>query len=239
MKIYLGHDNRELRAAHVAAKTLRETSRLEAEFLHLGRLRETGLLTRLHDRRDGEHYDLTSNERTSTDFKYSRFLVPILCQGGYSLFADCDVVFLRNVSEMLHGIDTTKAVHVVKHNLLPDQTPKMDGQEQRSYPRKNWSSVILWNTDHPANRRLTLHDVNTRSALWLHQFGWLHDDEIGALDSAWNWLVNVEPMPDKAGIAHFTQGGPFTQGWPGAQWDSIWNAAARGPVGQSPRSASG
>lgn len=227
MKVYLGHDNRELRAAHVAAKTLRETSRLEAEFLHLGRLRETGLLTRLHDRRDGVHYDLTSNERTSTDFKYSRFLVPILCQGGYALFTDCDVVFLRNVNEMLHGIDTTKAVHVVKHDLLTDQTPKMDGQEQRSYLRKNWSSVILWNTDHPANRRLTLHDVNTRSALWLHQFGWLHDDEIGALDPAWNWLVNVNYEPRNVGIAHFTLGGAWIDGWKPAPHDNIWTNAAR------------
>lgn len=103
----------------------------------------------------------------------------------------------------------------------------MDAQVQTSYPRKNWSSVILWNTDHPANRRLTLHDVNTRPGLWLHQFGWLHDDEIGALPPEWNWLVNVQERPAYPGIAHFTLGGPFTPGWKGAQNDEIWYEASR------------
>lgn len=229
MKVYIGHDSRELRAAHVAAKTLRETSRIEAEFLHIGRLRETGLLHRPADRRgDGyAHYDVISNAAASTDFAFSRFLVPILCQGGFALFTDCDVVFLRDVHAMLKGIDTTKAVHVVKHVYEVAETTKMDGQTQSAYARKNWSSCIVFNTDHPANRRLTLHDVNTRPGLWLHQFGWLHDDEIGALDPAWNWLVNVQPKPAHVGIAHFTLGGPFNDGWKGGPYDEIWTNAAR------------
>ncbi len=173
------------------------------------------------------HHDLISGERTSTEFKYSRFLVPILCQSGWALFTDCDVVFLRNPTEMLREIEPGKAVYVVKHEHAPAEATKMDGQPQAAYPRKNWSSVILWNVDHAANRRLTLHDVNTRPGLWLHQFGWLADEEIGTLYPAWNWLVNVQPMPMGVGIAHFTLGGPFNDGWKGAEHDEIWRDAAR------------
>src|SRR6266850_7893676 len=115
VKVYIGYDKREAAAASVASKTLRQLSRIEAEFLHLERLRETGLITRPCDRR-GEgfkHYDLISNSPASTDFAFTRFLVPILCQGGYALFTDGDVVFLRNPMEMLHGITSAKAAYVV------------------------------------------------------------------------------------------------------------------------------
>lgn len=229
MKVFLGWDRREGAAARVAEKTLRSKSGLAPEFLCIERLRATGLLTRPADRRgEGyQHHDIISGANASTDFAFSRFLTPILCQEGYALFADCDVVFLRNPKEMLHGIDEKHAISVVKHEYAPIEGTKMDAQAQLAYTRKNWSSVILWNTDHPANRRLTLHDVNTRPGLWLHQFGWLHDDEIGALDPAWNWLVNVQPKPDHVGIAHFTLGGPFTPGWKPAEHDQIWKDAAR------------
>ena len=231
MRAYIGWDKREAEAARVAANSLFVTSRLRAEFLRIERLRDTGLLTRLADRRsvDGGymHHDLISNERTSTDFKYSRFLVPILCQEGFALFTDCDMVFVRNVHEMLREIEPGKAVYVVKHAYEVQEATKMDGQAQAAYPRKNWSSVILWDTDHPANRRLTLHDVNTRPAQWLHSFSWLADDEIGTLSSVWNWLVNLQPKPPNLGIAHYTLGGPFTPGWKGAEHDRLWLDAAR------------
>jgi|SRR6185295_171042 len=230
LRVYIGYDKREAPAARVAAKSLYQICRIKAEELHITRLQENGVVTRLADRRgEGyQHYDLVSNARASTDFAFSRFLVPILCQGGFALGVDCDVVFLRNPIEMLSaGVDENKAVHVVKHAPLPPAGGKMDGQAQTAYPRKNWSSVILWNTDHPANRRLTLHDVNTRSGLWLHQFGWLHDDEIGELDPAWNWLVDVNPRPAHAGIAHMTLGGPWIPGWAGGSFDKEWERRAR------------
>jgi hypothetical protein len=231
LKTFIGWDRREATAAHVAARTFNARSRTRAEFLCIDRLRETGLLTRLADRRTGDgaymHHDFISDAKASTDFAFSRFLTPILCQEGHALFTDCDVVFLRNPFEMLREIEPGKAVYVVKHEYAPTETVKMDGQPQAAYLRKNWSSVILWDTDHPANRRLTLHDVNSRPGLWLHQFGWLADDEIGALNPAWNWLVNVQPKPANVGIAHFTLGGPFTPGWKGAEHDEIWKDAAR------------
>jgi hypothetical protein len=221
LRAFIGYDPREAAAYDVAAKTLRLRSGIEAEPLVEQSLRIKGLLWRPVDRR-GHMHDLVSNANQSTEFAVSRFLVPILCTGGWALFTDCDMVFLRDVHELLKVADPTKAVMVVKHNHVPSTTTKMDAQHQLAYPRKNWSSVMLINCDHPAHRRLSLYDVNTRPGRDLHAFYWLHDTEIGELPPEWNWLVGEQPKPAEPAIAHFTLGGPFTPGWPGAEHDEIW-----------------
>lgn len=226
MRVYIGHDAREPEAGRVAAKTLTETSGMDAESLNIERLRDVGLLMRATDRRVGI-YDIISNAKASTDFAISRFLVPIICQSPWALFVDGDVVFVRDVRELMAHADPRYAVSVVKHAHTPTRETKMDGQAQSSYGRKNWSSVMLFNVRHPANTRLTLHDVNTRTGLWLHQLTWLHDAEIGALPPEWNWLVGEQERPNKLAIAHFTNGGPFTMGWDGAEHDDIWLRAAQ------------
>ena len=228
MKVYIGYDEREHEAAQVCAKTLREVTfgEIEPEFLCLSRLYASGLLTRPRDTRTLREYDLVSNMHYSTRFNISRFLTPILCQGGFALFLDCDMVFLTDPRQMLQEITSAHAVSVVKHEHAPTREVKMLEQAQRAYPRKNWSSVMLFNCDHPANRRLSLWDVNHRTRDELHEFYWLADDEIGALEPGWNWLVNEQPRPQPLNIAHFTNGGPFNTDWPGAEHDDLWLAAA-------------
>jgi hypothetical protein len=227
MQIYMGYDEREKIAYDVACRSLRRFWDIDPIPLRAEQLAACGLLRRAQDRR-GRIWDLPSNAPCSTDFAISRFLTPLLAQTGCALFVDCDVVFLDDPRKMLFGADASKAVHVVKHGKLEDRSMKMDGQEQTSYSRKNWSSVMLFNCDHPANRRLSLQDINERPGRDLHQFYWLSDSEIGALSPEWNWLVGVQPKPDQPRIAHFTLGGPFTPGWHGAEHDEIWHQAARG-----------
>ena len=230
MRVFIGYDPREHAAAMVANKTLLEVSRgqLQAEFLEVNALRQRGLLWRVRDERGGQDYDLVSNHGYSTRFNISRFLVPILCQTGPALFVDCDVVFMRDPREMLE--DDLGAcfwpVSVVKHAHQPTRDVKMMGQVQQPYRRKNWSSVMLFNCDHAANRRLSLWDVNNRHRDELHSFYWLGDSEVGGLNPAWNWLVNEQPKPHNLGIAHFTNGGPFNDDWPGAPNDDRWLKAA-------------
>jgi hypothetical protein len=212
----------------VAAKTLREVTcgEIEPEFLRADKLMSHGLLTRNSDHRGGQDYDLVSNAATSTRFAISRFLTPILCQGGFALFVDADVIFMRDPRQMLSEVSPAKAVSVVKHKYTPTEQFKMVNQKQQPYAKKLWSSVMLFNTDHEANQRLTLWDVNHRRGLWLHQFGWLHDEEIGALDPVWNTLIGVNDIPASPGILHWTLGGPFTEGWHGGPHDEIWNKAS-------------
>lgn len=222
MKVYIGYDQREKDAVAVARSSLWKTSSLTAELLDVDRLRQSGLLTRLTDKRGDTTYDLASNANASTDFAVSRFLVPTLCQNGWALFTDCDVVFLRNAHELLSLADKRYAVQVVKHNYEPSGTLKMDYQPQVPYSRKNWSSVMLFNCDHPANRRLSLHDVNNRRGLHLHQFYWLHHSEIGELPAEWNWLVGEQPRPENPAIAHFTLGVPSMKGYENCAHNELW-----------------
>lgn len=224
MRIWIGHDAREQAAFDVASKTAISFGH-QVTPLHSARLRMSGMLTRPIDTRDGT-FDLNSGSSQSTDFAVSRFAVPLLAHSGWALFVDVDVVFLRDPVELLELADSSKAVMVVKHPPLPKGGTKMDGQEQKVYPRKCWSSVVLWNCDHPANHRINLAMLNQWPAAKLHAFGWLADSEIGKLPEEWNWLVNVRPKPANPAIAHFTEGGPWLPGWASREHDDIWLKAA-------------
>lgn len=229
MRVFIGFDSNENEAAYVAQKSLRRATggELEAEFLMLPKLVDQGLIWRTFDRRGGQSYDLTAlpTETFSTDFKFTRFLTPIIAQGGFALFVDCDVVFLDDPRNMLPANHAHKAVYVVKHNP-PEKLDqfKMVNQAQVPYYRKNWSSVMLFNCDHRSNRRLSLRDVNERPGRDLHSLYWLDDNEIGTLAPGWNWLVDVEPEPESLHIAHMTLGGPWLPGWKGGSFDERWIA---------------
>lgn len=226
MRVYLGWDPNETKAYQVAVDSLYKSSMLISERLEYSRLAAYGLINRQIDKR-GQPYDLQSNAPCSTEFAASRFLVPSLCQSGWALFCDCDMVFMQDVKQMLEYADSSKAVIVVKHNHS-GSGEKMGGLKQTAYSRKNWSSVMLFNCDHPANQRLTLNDISTRPGRDLHRFYWLHDSEIGEMPAKFNWLVNVQDKPKDPVIAHFTLGGPWIKGWTGQDNDDIWLKSARG-----------
>lgn len=225
MRIFIGYDESEKVAFQVTAFSLQEVSSITPEPICLDNLRDRGLWKRVQDNRDQQTYDFISNSPCSTEFAISRFIVPIICQTGWALFVDCDVVFLVDPSELLEYADPSKAVLCVKHNHQGGGI-KMVNKTQTTYPRKNWSSVMMFNCDHPANRRLTLADVNNRPGRDLHAFYWLNDSEIGELPLSWNWLVNVSERPKNPKIAHFTNGGPWLKDWPGAEHDHLWLSVA-------------
>jgi hypothetical protein len=129
---------------------------------------------------------------------------------GWALFTDCDVLFRAPIEELFALADPTKAVMVVKHDHRPTATRKMGGLRQTVYPRKNWSSVVLWNCGHEANGILTTPIVNGSAPSFLHRFEWLEDDEIGELPLAWNYLVGWNTLaqcPEPRAV-HFTEGIP-------------------------------
>jgi len=223
LTVYLGYDAREQRAYDVAVDSLSvQSPRARTIPLRIDRLADCGLLRRPTDRR-GSIYDIYSNAPCATDFAISRFLVPIIHQTGWALFVDSDVVFLGDIADLFYFADPSKAVMVVQHQNGHKAGVKMDGQVQTLYQRKNWSSVMLVNCDHPANRRLSLQDVNERPGRHLHSFYWLNDSEIGSLPSEWNWLVGVHPKPERPKIAHFTLGTPdLTPSLQSSEHSEIW-----------------
>ena len=148
------------------------------------------------------------SEYQSTEFSFSRFLVPYLCgYEGKAIFMDSDMLCKADLSEL--QTDDYKAVSVVKHDYTPKEAPKFLGQRQSVYEKKNWSSVMVFNN--ALCKNLTPKVVNEASGLYLHQFKWLADDSmIGSLDNRWNHLVSEDgqcPI-DEAKILHFTLGSP-------------------------------
>lgn len=254
LKIYIGWDPREQDAYDVAEKTLRRytTRQLMITPLVLSRLELAGLVRRPLRRlqkgkgmiiRDGrverrvitaarsmQLWDEISDAPMSTEFANSRFVVPLLAQSGWAAFLDPDIVVRTDIAELFSLADSRYALMCVQH---PEQVPstlnavKMDSQLQVPYRRKNWSSVMLFNCDHPKNRGLTLDLINSKPGRDLHRFCWLDDADIGYLPPEWNWLVNVQPLAGEPKIAHFTLGGPWIENWQRQPYDDIWLGASQ------------
>ncbi len=226
LRIFIGYDQREQIAFDVAEKTARYWKHLVIP-LYEERLRASGLLYRPTDRRHGI-YDLNSDSFAATEFAISRFYVPLLAHSGWALFADSDVVFLEDPLELMAYADESKALYVVKHAAVEQGGgQKMRGQAQQWYPRKLWSSIVLWNCSHIANRRLNLTTLNQWPGRDLHAFRWLADEEIGTLPPEANWLVDLQPKPSRPLIAHFTLGTPDMPGYENSEHADIWWKHAR------------
>jgi hypothetical protein len=227
--IYIGYDPREAAVLDVARwSAYRRTSApLQIQPLVLKDLDAQGIMKRPMEVRDGKLWCPISEAPMATEFAISRFAVPFLGQHGWAIFCDCDVLFLKDPIRLFDLVDPTYAIMVVKHRQRETEALKMDGQTQTFYSRKNWSSVVLWNLDHPANKRLTSEMLNTWPGRDLHAFKWLEDDEIGELPLEWNYLVGAsasELNPADVSLAHYTLGGPWFAGWPGVtEWDELWS----------------
>lgn len=227
MRVFIGFDPREAAAFAVARETIRKFDRhIMVNGLVLSALQLSDLYTRPTERRLGKLWDAISGAHMSTEFAISRFLVPEICRRqdwhGWALFMDCDVLVRENLVQLQILLDDDMALMCVKHDHRPSFNVKMDGQEQASYPRKNWSSVMAFNLDHDANRRLDVEMVNTRTGRDLHRFCWLGDDQIGALPPAWNYLVGHTEGVDDPHIVHFTDGGPWFEAFRNVPYADEW-----------------
>jgi len=174
----------------------------------------------------GSIYKRDRDPKQSNEFSFTRFLVPHLsAYEGYAIFFDCDMMLRTDISSIF---DVTtkqphKAVYVVKHDYEPRDDIKYLNTVQYKYPRKNWSSVVLWNCGHPANRNVTSEYVNTASAMDLHRFAWLQDSEIGELDVRWNWLVGeYDQPPHDVKNVHWTVGGPYFNEYRNVDFAEEW-----------------
>jgi hypothetical protein len=229
--VYIGYDPREVTAFAIARLTCRDhlTQRIPIYGLMLSDLQRMGLFTRPIEMRPSAAdrpimWDVVSDAPMSTEHANARFFVPMLAQRGWALFTDGDVLFRGNVARLFEQLCPSKAVYCVKHDHRPAEETKMDGQIQTQYPRKNWTSVIAFNCDHPANRPLfNPHFLNATPGRDLHALCWLPDDDhVGALSPCWNYLVGHSDPSISATIAHFTSGVPDMPGYENQRYADEW-----------------
>ena len=215
LKVFVGWDPREDIAWEVCRHSIltrTDASKVSVAPLIQSALRKQGL------------YNRQTDTKAATEFSLTRFLTPTLAgNDGYAIFVDCDFLFLTDIRGVLDQIDPTKAVSVVKHDYLPTETYKMDGCVQHVYPRKNWSSFIVFNCSHPGVRALQPSVVNSAEPSYLHRFQWLNDKEIGELDKGWNYLEGWYPAQyDKLNAVHYTLGGPWFENKVGCDFADLW-----------------
>jgi len=164
----------------------------------------------------------------STEFSLTRFLVPYLAgYQGWTVFMDCDMLCRTDVAELQSLIERQgdKAVLVCKHDYVPKTERKFLDQVQTKYPRKNWSSFMVFNNERC--QALTPEYVNSASGLELHRFAWTDDASIGDLPLEWNWLVGEYPYNATAKIVHYTLGGPYFEAYKDCDFAGEWFAEHR------------
>jgi lipopolysaccharide biosynthesis glycosyltransferase len=214
MKVFVGYDPREDIAYQVCKHSIiSKQSTAIVKPLVQKELRDKGWYTRPIDK------------LASTEFTFTRFLVPELCNfEGWALFIDCDMLLTTDIAELFAQADDRYAVMCVQHDYKPKEGTKMDGQTQTVYPRKNWSSVMLINCGHPSNQELNMDLVNSPeiNGAYLHRFSWLTDKEIGSLDHTWNYLVGVYDDIEHPKLIHYTEGGPWFENYRNCKFHQVW-----------------
>tara|TARA_B100001057_G_scaffold290522_1_gene290564 strand:- start:2182 stop:2853 length:672 start_codon:yes stop_codon:yes gene_type:complete len=214
MKIFIGYDTRE----DIAYQVCKHSILSKQPGADVRPLKQQEL-------RDAGWYNRDIDKLASTEFTFTRFLIPELANfKGWAVFMDCDMILTTDIKELFDQADDKYAVMCVQHDYKVKEEFKMDGQKQTIYPRKNWSSVMLFNCGHKSNRKLTQELVNNPeiNGAYLHRFSWLKDKEIGELDHTWNYLVGVYDDIDKPKLIHYTEGGPWFENYRDCEFNQLW-----------------
>lgn len=218
VRIFIGFDQKEAVAYHTLCHSILSRASVPVSFTPIKR----SMLKDIHSR--------PLDQKQSNEFSFTRFLVPYLCEfKGFAIFMDCDMLVRTDIRELWNLQDPSKALQVVKHNYTPKHDYKYLGTRQYTYPKKNWSSVVLWNCNHFGNRGLTPYFIDKADGATLHQFKWLknkygaeYEKYIGELPQEWNHLVSEYPPNPKAKNVHFTVGGPYFNEYENCEFSDEW-----------------
>jgi len=207
--IFIGYDPREAIAFHVCANSIIRHSSQPVQIIPVA-LNLFKEYTETHT--DGSNH-----------FIYTRFLVPYMMEWkGHAIFIDGDMIVRDDISKLWELRNPYKDVQVVKHDYKTRMPIKYLGSKNEDYPRKNWSSVILWNCNSYPNRKLTPEYVMKATGAELHRFTWCTDDRIGELPPEWNWLPDEYGENPDAKLLHYTLGTPcfheFADTPQGSEW---------------------
>lgn len=209
IKIFIGYDRKETIAYHVLAHSILSRATLPVSITPI-------------DRFKAANYYRPKGEFDSTDFSNARFMVPHMCDYyGWAIFMDCDMLVLDDIRLLWEQRDPKYAVMVKKHDYVPRETTKFLGAVQTAYERKNWSSLMMFNTERC--QALNPPTVNTKHGLWMHRFEWCADEEIGEIEGDWNYLVGVQDAPAEPPSAlHYTLGGPWFKEYRDCAYSDAW-----------------
>ncbi len=212
IRVFIGYDPREAAAYSVLAHSINARASAPVAIAPLMLSQLKGL------------YRRERNPLQSTDFSFSRFLTPHLCDyQGWAIFMDCDMLVLDDIARLWALRDERYAVQVVKHEHVPAEETKFLGAVQTKYAKKNWTSVMLMNC--ARCKALTPDYVNAATGLELHQFKWLSSDaEIGEIPHAWNHLVGYDAPKPGASLVHYTIGGPYFDEYRQCEYAREWFA---------------
>jgi lipopolysaccharide biosynthesis glycosyltransferase len=210
ISVFIGYDSKVKIAYHVLAESILKHSS-EPVSIHPIYLPN---LQKIHNRKQ--------NVLASTEFSFSRFLVPYLMNyQGWAVFMDSDMVMISDIAELWQLKNEKYALQVCKHEYIPNAKKKFLGNTQTIYAKKNWSSLMLMNCSQC--KTLTTDYVNTATGLELHQFKWLKDERlIGEIPLEWNWLVGEYPYKDNVKNIHFTEGGPYFKEYENTEYADKW-----------------
>lgn len=196
--IYIGYEEREHEAFEVCKFSMEINSIFDLDIRAL-------------KSQDIPEYNRNFGEPQSTDFTFTRFWVPYLCgYKGFSIFVDCDFLFLDDPDNLFDYVDKTKAVSVVQHpQYVPLGDFKMDNISQHRSKRKNWCSLMVFNNEHPACKSLTPEYLNNHpQGIDFHWLKWVDDEDIGSIPLEWNVLDQYYHLLRPKAI-HYTEGGPW------------------------------
>ena len=213
VKIFIGYDPREAIAYHVCTNSIIRNATVPVSIIPLA-------LNNLNNYRE-THMD------GSNQFIYSRFLVPYIQNyAGWAIFIDGDMLIRADIDDLWTLRDESKALMCVHHDYKTKAIKKYLGAENRDYPRKNWSSVVLWNCGHPANKGVTPEFIQSASGAQLHRFTWLDDKLIGEIPKVWNWLPDEFGPNSEAKLLHWTLGAPCFHEYATAPMAEEWHREA-------------
>ena len=222
IRVFIGYDPKEAVAYHVCCNSIITRATRPVQIYPLALNLFASEYTEGHE--DG-----------SNEFVYSRFLVPWLCHwSGWAIYLDGDMLVRNDIAELWDRRRGDMGVQVVKHDYKTKHPVKYFGAKNEDYPRKNWSSMILWNCAYFPNRRLTPHYVSQAMGAHLHRFAWLKDEQIDAVPPTWNHLVGEYEHEPEAKLLHFTVAIPALEGYENQEGADEWRgelAKAMEPIG--------
>ena len=208
INVFIGFDEGEKVSYHILSESIRRQSSVPVSITPL-------CLSNIPEFKR----ELQPNQ--STEFAFSRFLVPYLSDyKGWSLFLDSDMMFRDDIKNLWDMIDKDKSIMCCKHDYVPKQNVKFRGANNEPFPKKNWSSFMLMNNERC--KMLTKEFVETATGLELHQFKWTHEENIGELPLEWNWLVSEYDYNKNAKNVHWTLGGPYFKDYAKSDYADEW-----------------